>query len=424
MSTPARRPHAVLALAVLLSLLASVAGCGSGGAAARAEDPAQVKPAAGQCPQTVLATLGSVLQRVYGEGIDSERTASARHMIERSPQLRVAIERGDPVAARAAARELLATGHMTNLEVRAGGRTLVSVGGPALAPLHGTIAGAGGRPPATYTTSVWADHGFASEASGVAEGLLAIRSGGRSVGGTLDLPEGQLPAQGSLTRRGVVYQYTSFTAQAYPSGSVQIYLLKPLDAVLRLCGSSDLETQVQTLSRVANLIYEGEGGTRTQVQIRRVQAYGPLLSAVAARDAVATRAAVAALLHHHIVRLRVSAGATLLSDDGGPFVLAPVRAELRLHGRRIGSFVLSIQDDEGYLRLAGRLAGLKVLMYMRAPGGGRRLVKNSLGPAPGQVPPSGPYTYRGRSFRVFTVNAVAFPSGPLTIRVLVPIPYS
>ena len=58
-------------------------------------------------------------------------------------------------------------------------------------------------------------------------------------------------------------------------------------------------------------------------------------------------------------------------------------------------------------------------MYM-----GDALVKNSLGPAPGAVPDSGSYTYRGRRFRVFTLHASAFPSGPLRIKVLVPIPYS
>jgi hypothetical protein len=82
--------------------------------------------------------------------------------------------------------------------------------------------------------------------------------------------------------------------------------------------------------------------------------------------------------------------------------------------------VLSIQDDEGYLRLTKRLAGLRVLMYMR----GSELVKNSLGPAPGAVPDSGRYQYRGRTFHVFTLDAQAFPSGPLTIHVLIPIPYS
>jgi hypothetical protein len=93
-----------------------------------------------------------------------------------------------------------------------------------------------------------------------------------------------------------------------------------------------------------------------------------------------------------------------------------------LEGRTIGSFVLSIQDDEGYLRLTKRLGGLRVLMYMNAAH--PQLVKNSLGPSPGTVPASGSYEYRGRSFRVVTVNARAFPSGPLTIRVLIPVPYS
>ena len=100
-------------------------------------------------------------------------------------------------------------------------------------------------------------------------------------------------------------------------------------------------------------------------------------------------------------------------------MLAPVTAPLRLGGRTIGSFVMSIQDDEGYKRLANRLAGLDVLMYM-----GARLVKSTLGPSPGTIPTSGPLSYRGKSFRAYTFNAKAFPSGPLRITVLIPIPYS
>jgi hypothetical protein len=99
-----------------------------------------------------------------------------------------------------------------------------------------------------------------------------------------------------------------------------------------------------------------------------------------------------------------------------------VRGTLRLAGRVLGSFVLSIQDDEGYLRLTRRLAGLYVLMYMNPAH--PQLVKNSLGPEPGAVPERGSFTYRGRSFRVFTLHAHAFPSGPLRISVLIPIPYT
>jgi hypothetical protein len=418
----ARISSGALRLLALLALLGALSGCGSalkGGTAARAaEEPT------GTCPEIVVATLGKVLDRIYREGIHSERTGAAAHLIGHSLPLRRAIEAGDPTAARKAAQELVATGHMTNLLVRTPSRTLASVGGAALTPLRGTILDAAGRPIATYTTSVWSDVGFAAEGSGVAEGLVALRAGDRSIGGTLTLPPGPLPAQGTLTDRGVAYQYTSLAGQAFPSGAVRIYLFKPLTAIGGLCGRRPEDTQVNTLTRIAQLIYLGERGGRTLAQARRVQADQPLLAAVSRRDPAATRQAVAALLNQHIVRLRVSAGSSLLADVGGPFVLAPVRAPLRLRGRTIGSFVLSIQDDEGYLRLAHRLAGLNVLMYMRAPDGTPRLVKNSLGPAPGTVPASGSYSYRGRSFRVFTVIAEAFPAGPLTIRVLVPLPYS
>jgi hypothetical protein len=411
---------------LLLGALAAVAvGCGS--AALPAGDPsADVTDVTSTetCPATVMKTLGSVLHRVYREGIESERTASARHMIEHSKPLREAIENGDAAAARTAAKELLATGHMTNLMVMTGSRTLTSVGGPALAPLHGTIKDLSGTTIASYIVSVWADNGFADEANGIAEGSVALRAGGHSVGGTIELPAGPLSSEGTLTRNGTVFQYTSFPARTYPSGAVTVYLLKPLASAERLCGSTSEDTVVNTLTQVARLIYIGETGPRTLVQIKRVQRNTPLLQAVAKHEPLATEAAVKTLLHHHIVRLRVSSAGHLLSDVGGPFVLAPVTAPLMLNGRKIGSFVMSIQDDEGYLRLAGRLAGLDVLMYMNASGPHPRLVKNSLGPHPGAVPDSGSLTYRGESFRVFTLRAESFPAGLLKIRVLVPIPYS
>jgi hypothetical protein len=419
-----RHPRVVKAVA-LLALSGVGAGCGK---ALEADPAADVKPIAASegCPATVMKTLGSVLQRVYREGIESERTASARRMIARSAALREALERNDAAAARVAVKALLATGHMTNVMIVKHGKALVSLGGPALAPLRGQLTDAHGQPLASYVASVWADGGFRDEANGIAEGTVVLRAGPRSVGGSIELPRGPLAPSGTLIRNGTVFQYTSFPAQTYPRGGVSIYLLKPLAAVERLCGASSEDTVVNTLTRVANLIYEGETGLRTHVQIRRVQRNGALLQAVAQNDPLATAAAVKALLHQHIVRLRVSAAGHLLSDVGGPFVLAPVTAPLRLHGQRIGSFVLSIQDDEGYLRLAKRLAGLSVLMYMEPtrPGGPPRLVKNSLGPSPGQVPAQGRYRYRGANFRVFTIEAKAFPSGPLHIRVLVPMPYS
>jgi hypothetical protein len=408
--------------AVVLALVAALAGCGSTVGVRPAADISAVDSSPAGCPATVLDTLGRVLMRVYHEGVFSERTLAAEHLIAGSRPLREAVEDGNAGAARAAARTLLATGHMTNLRVTRGTRTLVDVGGSALAPISGTIDSAGGAPIASYLTSVWADSGFVAEANGVAQGVVDVRAHDRSVQGSLALPPGRLPDEGTLTRGHVTYQMTSFAAEAYPSGAARVYVLVPVDATAKLCGPTGEDTVVNTLARVANLIYAGESGPRTLAQIRRVQRDPALLSAVAQRNPAATRQAIEALLHHHLVRLRVSAGGTLLSDVGGPYVLAPVRAQLRLHGRTIGSFVLSIQDDEGYKRLTGRLAGLDVLMYVNPAN--PKLVKNSLGPNPGPVPASGSYTYRGRSFRVFTIHATAFPSGPLLIRVLVPIPYS
>jgi hypothetical protein len=272
---------------------------------------------------------------------------------------------------------------------------------------------------------VWSDTGFLAETQGIAGAQISLRVRDRSVGGSFALPPRRLPAKGSITIAGTQYEYASFGGIAYPSGPVRIYVLRTIASTVPECGATREQTTYKTISHIAQLIYRGEAGKRTLPQVQRVQRNPALLTAVAANDPVATRRAVAVLLHHHIVRLRVfSASGRLLVDDGGPYVLAPVTAPLFLHGRQIGHFVLSIQDDEGYLRLTRRLAGLRVLMYMTLkPSETPQLVKNSLGPNPGNVPASGRYLYREGTFQVYTVDARAFPEGELTIRVLIPVPY-
>ena len=404
-----------------LALAGALTGCGSGSGASAAgwtgpRALAAATPAS--CPEAVLDTLTTgVLQRVYMEGLSSERTAIARRML-RSPALREAVLSGSPAAVQSAARALLATGQITNLMITGNGRTLASIGPPALAPIHGAITDSSGRQIAAYTTSVWADSGFLAEARAVTGGIVAIRSGGRSVGGSAPFGHAMAPT-GTLTRGGVLYAYGSFPAEIYPAGAARVYLLRPVSAGSPLCGSSTTETVVNTLRHVARAIYTNEEGSRVLTQIQRVESSPGLVQAVAAGEPAATRAAVKSLLNQHIVRLRVVSRGRLLADVGGPFVLAPVSGVLTRHGREIGRFVLSIQDDEGYKRLTGRLAGLKVLMYMDG-----QLVKNSLGPGPGEVPASGPYEYRGSAYRVFTLHLRAFPAGQLLVRALVPIPYA
>jgi hypothetical protein len=415
----------------LTAAMAVLAGCGSSSSSSWLAGGGLVARAApGNCPEAVLEAFGDVAARVYHEGVSSERTVVAKRAVTESKALRQAVERGDAHAARAAAAGLIAAGRITNLSVSsdehvatgaaaAGARLLADAGAPgAVAPLRGVLTSPSGAPIGSYTASVWSDAGLLAETNGIAEAVTALREGGHGVAGSLALPAGELPTHGTLTSNGVAYQYASYTAEAYPSGPLRVYVLKPVSSTASLCGPTNQDTVVNTLKRVARRIYAAEGGRRALAQIRRVQQDRVLLGAVARRDPAATRAAVRRLVneHIHISRLRVSAGGRLLADVGGPFVLAPVRASLRQGGRTIASFVLSIQDDEGYLRLAKRLAGLDVLMYM-----GPRLVKNSLGPSPGNVPAEGLYNYRGRTFRVFTFNAKAFPSGPLRIVVLAPL---
>ncbi len=441
-------------IALALALVALPAGCGSGArdstttididppstvhdmAARETTSPTgitEATPAQGDCAGKVLQVLRDVVTRVYHEGVTSERTGTAEHFITTSVPLREAIENGDAARARSTARALIAAGRMTSLRISrggpgesspgappAGGQVLAEVGSPSLAPIAGRLTDPAGTAIGSFLTSVWSDSGFVAEVDGVTEGLTSIRSHGASIGGSFPLPRGELPQAGTAKIHGVAYRYTSFPVTAYPSSAASVYLLRRASSFAALCGRDDQATLVNTLTRVATLIYRSERGAHASEQVQRVQHDQALLSAVARRDPTATRSAVEALLHEHVVRLRVSAtGGQLLADVGGPYVLAPVTAPLRLRGRTIGSIVLSIQDDEGYKRLTGRLAGLRVLMYM-----GPTLVKNSLGPSPGSPPASGPYRYRGHSYRVFTLHAQAFPSGPLRIVVLIPIPYS
>jgi hypothetical protein len=425
MATLLSAKRAAVALALLVALAIGYVASVAGGS----DDP-QLGGTASACGATVLQALSQVTQRVYDEGVSSERTEIAKRLIKGSHALREAIEHDDAGAAHTTAQALLAGGHVADLTVLRDGNALTTVGpAGALAPLHGSILGAAGTPIASFVTSVWDDRGFLSELKGVVEGDIALREGTHSLDGSFEMPSGAIPPAGTLTEHGTVFQYASFPAGAYPSGSLRIYLLRTADSTAHFCGATQQDTLVNTLSRVAALIYAGEGGPHALVQVHNAQQNSALLQAVAERNPVATRKAVVGLVydHSHIVRLRVSAGGHLLADVGGPYVLAPVSAPLRLHGKQIGELTLSIQDDEGYLRLAKRLVGLDVLMYMNPTSAHPELVKNSLGPGVGgfsSVPASGIYRYRGHTYRVFTLDARAFPAGTLRTRVLIPIPYT
>jgi hypothetical protein len=193
-------------------------------------------------------------------------------------------------------------------------------------------------------------------------------------------------------------------------------------AVKDECGTAGPETLAETVGAVAAQIYSGEVASSETFKDRlQVETYAPLLEAVARNDKGAVRAAVTSLVysHTHIVRLRVSRGSTLLADVGGPYILAPLSGELRLHGRVVGHYVLSVQDDVGYVKIEHRFIGDPLVL--RA--GPQNLpVEGLMEPGPGTVPEHGPVHYEGAIFQAYSFKANTFPSGPLRISILVPLP--
>ena len=119
---------------------------------------------------------------------------------------------------------------------------------------------------------------------------------------------------------------------------------------------------------VANNIYRGErNGGEVVADAGHITASTLLATAVADGDKAAASIAVHALVHHrrwHIVRLRVlDTAGHVVAEDGGPYVIAPVRGSLTLNGRVVGSFLMSVQDDVGFTKLEMHAAGRPIGIY-------------------------------------------------------------
>ena len=188
------------------------------------------------------------------------------------------------------------------------------------------------------------------------------------------------------------------------------------------CGPATLATLSSLDAAVATNIYRGElGGSETNVDIGHVTTAPDLLAAVAAGNSAATLTAVKRIVYHHfwhIVRLRVlDSTGKLLADFGGPYVIAPVTEPLRLGGKVIGSFVMSVQDDVGFTKLETRAVGDPIAIYV----GGRRAAE--LGADfPVAEPAAGPLTLDGTQYGAVALHYNAFPTGTLDALLAVPQP--
>jgi hypothetical protein len=364
------------------------------------------------CPQAVAATLGEVAGRIYHEAATGEIVGEAVHRVQNSAALSRAAAAGDAGATRAALRSLL-LGQIARVDVLEGGHLLASAGsGPAIAPVTGSIPGSGG---ARFVLSVQPDSTYLQVTRQVSGAQVLLLSGNRRTAGTVSLPaDATVPASGPLKLGSREYQVASVTGAAFPSGALRIALLVP--SSLLSCPPVAAQTEAAVLGRVGERIYEQEAGSASvRATVRHMEADSAFKAAVAARDPAATRRAIIGFFaaHIHVVRVRVTVAGKPLYDLGGPYVLAPVPGTLRQGGKVIGHFLMAIQDDAGYLRLARLFTGGEVLMRTSA-----RQVAGTLAPGPASVPDRGTVAYRGHSYQAYSFDGTAFPSGRLRISLL------
>ena len=204
------------------------------------------------------------------------------------------------------------------------------------------------------------------------------------------------------------------------------------------CAAATAQTLVSIDGNVAERIYRDElVGSGTIADQHQVEENGPLLKALARVSALAkgkgsgtgARAvkeaanavteAVHGLVysHTHIVRLRVLQGGRLLADIGGPYIIAPVGGSLHYHGRVVGTYLLSVQDDLGFVGLERRLVGVPLILHVGAV---RVPLQGTTRTGSVAIPDSGPVVIRGARFQAYSFDAKAFPTGVVRTSLLLP----
>jgi hypothetical protein len=208
---------------------------------------------------------------------------------------------------------------------------------------------------------------------------------------------------------------------ALPSGALAAAPAPAGEQPATACGAHAGEVLATAAGTVAERIYAAEvHSSATDSDKRQIESDGPLLSAMASGNSAAIKAAVHTLVysHTHIVRLRVSRGSVLLADDGGPYILAPISGHLRMHGKEIGHFVFSVQDDLGYVKLVTRFIGAPLVLRTDS---GNVPIEGLLSPGPETIPDHGPVSYRGTTYEAYSFKAEAYPSGRLRVSLLLPV---
>ncbi len=237
--------------------------------------------------------------------------------------------------------------------------------------------------------------------------IVALVIVGAVMGAALDADPGP-------TRRGSV--------RLTPTGSTATTISAPSAASgpeSGSCGPASATTIANVDATVARGIYAGEThSSEVNADVAHVTGSQALLSALASNNEAAVYAAVHTIVytpHWHIVRLRVVKAGHVLADVGGPDVIAPVSGALGWKGRTVGTYVMSVQDDAGYVKLVSRFIGVPVDLYRNGS-----FLMGTLTPAPSKVSPGSSAHVGASSYEVHLLSAGAFPSGTLGVALFVP----
>jgi CBS domain-containing protein len=205
---------------------------------------------------------------------------------------------------------------------------------------------------------------------------------------------------------------THTSAQSLPSSSA---------AVVRATGRSRIDGIVTS----AKATYRNESkGAKLFQQLGRIARDGVLLGALSRGDLVGAQAEADAQLRSpvnhlaHVTRISVLRGSRVLvnatENSDGVFVVAPGRRTVRLHGRLLGTLLVSLQDVTGFVKLVHHLTGAEVLVR-----GASGHVRTSLGAAVRvRLPMSGYVTIAGRRYFVRSFREIGWANEPLTVWIL------
>ncbi len=185
------------------------------------------------------------------------------------------------------------------------------------------------------------------------------------------------------------------------------------------CGSASTATSAGVDTLVARRIYADElSGTEVSADIAHITGSGQLLTALQRSDQPAVYAAVHAIVyapHWHIVRLRILQHGRVLADIGGPDIIAPIYGALRVNGRTVGTYVMSVQDDLGYVKLVSRFIGIPIDLYRAGT-----LLMGTLKPPPASVGNGESLTVGQNNYQAVVLRTTAFPTGTLKVALFVP----